>query len=380
MKCIVQIGPYPLTSDCIKGGVEASVYGLAQEQGKDGEVHVFDLPRKGMEDSVCRDGNVIVHRFLNSGKRQVSIVKQVKRIIHEIVALNPSICHIHGTSLYAFLMYRGLVKRNISVIVTVHGLLLVEKRNLLRSRYSLKYLGQYLYQGWVEKMFLKQLSMAIVDTEYVKQMISCYPIKKIPKMHVIPQGISEVFFSLNCSQDSCILLSVGAMGERKGHLLTLEAYGRLRQDGINAKLVIVGTVADQTYYEKMQQLVSKSEYKEDIQLLPNLPQQELQKLYECAQVFVLHSEEESQGIAFAEAMATGMPVVSTIVGGVPFVVHQGKTGLLSEYGNVQAFKENMKVMLMDAQRWQAMSSKSKTYANSYHWSMIKSRIDELCID
>ena len=44
---IVQIGAYPVSSDCIGGGVEASVYGLAQEQSLAHEVHVFDVPRIG---------------------------------------------------------------------------------------------------------------------------------------------------------------------------------------------------------------------------------------------------------------------------------------------------------------------------------------------
>ena len=51
---VAQIGPYPQSVDCIKGGVEASVYGLAQEQGKSMDVHVFDLPRMEMKDAVVQ--------------------------------------------------------------------------------------------------------------------------------------------------------------------------------------------------------------------------------------------------------------------------------------------------------------------------------------
>ena len=374
---VAQIGPYPQSVDCIKGGVEASVYGLAQEQGKSMDVHVFDLPRMEMKDAVERDGNVIVHRYNNPGKRQASASWQVGKMIQEIRALNPDVCHIHGTGLFAWLMYRGLTKEKQSVIVTVHGLIRVEKQNQMKARFSLKRFGQYLYQGAIEKKLLRQLPIAIVDTEYVRQMISRYPISRMPEMYVIPQGINNDFFALNCSQESRILLSVGAMGGRKGHLLTLEAFELLRKEGVEAELIVAGTIAEQGYYEKILQFVKRSDYKDSIHVMTNLPQQQLLDLYKKAHVFVLHTEEESQGIVFAEAMATGMPVVSTKVGGVPYVVKQNVTGLLSEYGDIQLYKENIKTILENKNMWRSMSMESKHYAIAYQWPNINNRIVEL---
>lgn len=377
MMRVVQIGPYPESADCIKGGVEASVYGLAQEQGKSMEVHVFDIPRMGIKGTVKQDGSVTVHRFTNSGKRQVSMSKQVGRMIQEIVFLKPDICHIHGTNLFAWLMFCGLKKENLSVLVTIHGLICVEKLNQLMGCFSLLRLAQYLYQGVVEKKFLRQLPVAVVDTEYVNQMISKYPIGRKPEMHVIPQGISEDFFALNCSKESRVLLSVGAIGGRKGHLLTLEAFEGLRREGVEAELIVVGTVAEQSYYEKLLKSVSESDYKDSIRIMTNIPKQQLLELYEKAHVFVLHSEEESQGIVFAEAMATGMPIVATQVGGIPWVVRDGRNGLLSEYGNVDAFTDNIQKLMTDTSLWQSMSDTSLKVAESYHWYIIKDSIIEL---
>ena len=144
---VAQIEPYPQSADCIRGGV----YGLAQEQGKSMDVHVFDLPRIGEDNTVIKDGNVTVHRYNNPGKRQAFASLKVSKMIQEIKALNPDICHIHGTGLFAWLMYRGLTKEKQSVIVTIHGLLRIEKRNQLKARFSLKRFAQYLYQGAVGK-------------------------------------------------------------------------------------------------------------------------------------------------------------------------------------------------------------------------------------
>ena len=244
----------------------------------------------------------------------------------------------------------------------------------MKKGLTLKRIAQYLYQGRVEKRFLSQLPDAIVDTEYVKDMVNNYPIGKKPNMVVIPQGIDEVYFSLNCSIDSRAFLSVGAITERKGHLLTLRAFEQLRRTGTDARLVIAGTVASQSYLNQLQDAIQKSEYRKDITLYMDLSNQELWTLYKQAHIFVLHSEEESQGIVFAEAMATGLPIVSTKVGGVPYVVEHDKNGLLSDYGNVEIFAEHMLCLMNDMEKWQSMSETSRRASQKYHWVVIGERV------
>jgi glycosyltransferase involved in cell wall biosynthesis len=158
-------------------------------------------------------------------------------------------------------------------------------------------------------------------------------------MHVIPQGIDEAFFSLNCSKDSRMILSVGAIGERKGHLLTLKAFELAEEKGMDVRLVIAGTIADKQYLERLQNAVAQSKYKAQVSLFTDLTDEALKQLYEKAHLFALHSEEESQGIVFAEAMATGLPVVATKIGGIPYVVADGKSGLLCPFGKVEAMAE-----------------------------------------
>lgn len=374
MDCIVQIGSYPESPSCIRGGVEASIYGLAQEQSRLSKVHVFDWPRIKGNQKVEKDGEVTVHRYCNKGSRQLSMVRLVDDVVHEIDMLNPDVCHVHGTTLFSWRIYQQLRKKGRKVILTIHGLICVEKRNLLKKRFSLKGLFQYVYQGAVERRFLSHVPVAIVDTEYVKNMVLQYPIRQKPKMVVIPQGINEVYYSLHCTSNSSKFLSVGAIGERKGHLLTIQAFEMLRQEGVEAKLIIAGTVADRQYFDRLCWVARHSKYKEDILVLPDLTFDDLLQLYQQAQVFVLHSQEESQGIVFAEAMATGMPVVSTKVGGVPFVVKDGETGLLSDYGDVSKFAGNMKKLLKETNLWQSMSAKAIQLASDYHWTHISESI------
>lgn len=374
MNRIVQIGPFPQSIDRIRGGVEASVFGLAKAQNASCEVHVFDIPRIEGDHAVENIEGLTVHRFCNQGGRQFAAGRQVDLITKEIQSLQPEVCHIHGTSLFSWLMYRKLVKLGLPVIVTVHGLVWVEKRNALKKGISVKKLFQYLYQGWVEKRFLSRLPMAIVDTEYVKDRVNQYPIRRKPIMHVIPQGINESFFSLKCSKDSRMILSVGAIGERKGHRITLKAFELAERKGMDTQLVIAGTVADKQYLDQLQKDIAQSRFRDKVSLYTDLSDEALKQLYEKTHLFVLHSEEESQGIVFAEAMAAGLPIVATRVGGVPYVVGNGRNGLLSEYGDVEAFAENIQNLMSDAALWQSMSDASSEAAQVYHWQIICDKI------
>lgn len=377
---VIHIGQFPLHKDCIRGGIEASIYGLAKTQSTTCEVHVFDIPRIGGEGFVEDMEGVAVHRFRNSGGRQLSASRQVPLMAKEIVTLCPNVCHIHGTSLFAWRMYKGLKKRGMPVAVTVHGLVMVEKCNALKKGFSIKKLFQYLYQSQVEKRFLSQLTMAFVDTEYVKHRVNQYPIRKKPKMIVIPQGIDESFYRIKCSKDSKMILSLGAIGERKGHLLLLKAFERFIDEGVEGQLVIAGTVADNSYLKRLQDAITQSKYRNRVCLLVDLAEKDLKQLFENAHLFALHSEEESQGIVFAEAMATGLPIVGTNVGGIPFVVGNGKNGLLSDYGDVNAFAKNIQWLMTDEALWQTMSEASVRAADNYHWAEISERIMQLYIE
>ena len=374
---IIQVGPYPISSDCIHGGVEASVYGLAQELAKEHIIDVFDIPRIGEMDRVEKYGNLTIHRYVNPGIHNKDTVLRLKDMMDDIVALDPEVCHVHGTGTISKDIYFALHRHGIPTVVTVHGLLHEEKKQALKRHFSLKHLYQYIIQTRDEREMLNAVLHVIVDTAYVQNMLQHYGLKHVPEMHVIPQGIDDTFYSINCNPRSNILLSVGAIGPRKGHIYTVEMFNKLRAKGIDAKLRIIGSLADNAYYDQLQQLIASSNYNADITLSVNLPREELLRAFSEAKLFVLHSREESQGIVFAEAMATGLPVVATKIGGIPYVVVDGKSGMLCPYGDVNAMAEMVAQLLTDEEKWKLYSIAAMEIAMGYNWTDIANRIVRL---
>ena len=378
---IVIVGSYPLSADLIKGGVESSVFGLANELSKENVVDVLDYPRIGGRDLIEQCGKFAIHRYANIGKHNRDASLREKDIIRDIIALHPDVIHIHGSGQLSLAIYNATSDYGIKTIVTIHGLVHEEKKKALRKCPTPKLLYQYIYQSRIEMKLLDVVEYVIVDTLYVANRIRHYyskgRIKHLPRIYVIPQGISSEYFNINCDERNTILLSVGAMSPRKGHLLTLEAYQLLRAHGTQAKLRILGSLADKKHYSKLLDTISKNPYKEDISLETNVSQQELYDAYKSANIFVLHSEEESQGIVFAEAMATGMPIVATKVGGIEDIVESGKTGFLCEYGDTETMAEMIERLLTDRKLWKMFSLYAKQISHAYDWQEIGKQIVQL---
>ena len=74
-----------------------------------------------------------------------------------------------------------------------------------------------------------------------------------------------------------------------------------------------------------------------------------------ADLFLLPSASESFGLSALEALACGVPVIATKVGGLPEVVRDGETGVLCPVGDVDAMSEAAVAILRDGDRWSAMS-------------------------
>lgn len=373
---IAQIGCYPLSPNCINGGVEASVYGLAKEQSKQHKVVCFDFPRLDVSDNIEDNGCLRVYRYKNPGNKQKDMTKCLEVMVRDILAEQPTVCHIHGTGLLSKLLYERLQCAQVRLMLTIHGLAFVEKKNLLKHSFSIRNLYKLWYQSKAEFALLGMAPYAIVDTKYVAEALSRYPCR-IPSLKVIPQGVDSQCFGIRCSADSSVILSVGSISKRKGHLLTIEAFEQLRKKGIYAKLKIYGVVAEESYLQLLQSRISLSAYSSDVELHLNAPIEDLLRAFSEAHLFALHTQEESQGIVFAEAMACGLPIVATSVGGVPYVVTDGKNGLLSEYADTATMANNMAHLLSDTSLWQKMSEAARKESDYYQWSKIAEEVQHL---
>lgn len=376
---ILQIGPFPENINLIKGGVEASVYGLSNELAKSNEVFVIDIPNNNFTiDLTQQINNVYVSRFYKKGKSNYYSIKRLFSIIKTIKIINPEICHLHGSGYFMLLITLYLKLLRFKCILTIHGLVHVEKKKVLIKRKSIINWVKYVTFSWSEFMLINFFNEIIVDTEYVRNEIIQYKssgkIIRLPELNVIPQGINSDYFKISNQSIENLILSVGAFTHRKGHHLLLDSIFELLKTNDHFNVIIAGVKSDLEYFKSIENNIIKLNLQKKVQLQANLTFSEVLQLYSKARVFVLHSEEESQGIVFCEAMAAGLPIVSTNVGGIPNVVHDGVNGFLCDFGETNIFAKKMDLLLNNTDLLSKISNNNKIHSMNYNWETISNNI------
>lgn len=126
------------------------------------------------------------------------------------------------------------------------------------------------------------------------------------------------------------LLNVAALNEKKGHADLLAAVARLRGQGADVVLSIVG---DGELSSPLQSRARQLGLVESVRFLGSRAPAEVARLMRESDVFVLPSRFENLPVVLLEAMASGLPAVATAVGGVPEIVDD-RAGLLVPPGDV----------------------------------------------
>lgn len=140
-----------------------------------------------------------------------------------------------------------------------------------------------------------------------------------------------------------ILLFAGRVAQSKGIDLLLRAFARVKRSQKDAELVIIG---EDFGYETAGRAISMKEgIERSVHWIGKVSRAELIAAYQYANVFVYPGRHEAFGIVMLEAQAAGTPVVATNGGAIPFVVEDGKTGLLSKEENSEDVAKNILLLL-----------------------------------
>lgn len=147
-----------------------------------------------------------------------------------------------------------------------------------------------------------------------------------------------------------LLLSVGRLIAKKGFADLIQACALLAAKGVLFQCQIVG---DGPLEAELQALVSERNLSGIVKLTGPKSQSEIAELLKTARVFALAAvvlpdgDSDNLPTVITEAMAHGLPVVSTRVAGIPEQVEDGQTGLLGQPGDVAALAENLEKLLTD---------------------------------
>lgn len=141
------------------------------------------------------------------------------------------------------------------------------------------------------------------------------------------------------------LLCVGRLTPAKGQRLLLQACARLREEGRHFHLTLVGDGPDRQALEAER---ARAGLLDCVSLAGALNQDQVRAEFARADVFVLPSLAEGIPVVLMEAMASGVPVVSCPVNGIPELIEDGCNGLLSRPGDAGALAMALGRLMDDA--------------------------------
>lgn len=167
------------------------------------------------------------------------------------------------------------------------------------------------------------------------------------RIRVIPNGVDTAQFgpasgaearrALGLPADRRILLSVGTLSPRKGHQRVLEVLPRLLATHPDLLYVVLGGPGvEGDTGPLLEQLIARHGLRDHVRLLGALPHEEVPRWLAAADLFCLATSNEGRANVILEALACGVPVVTTDVGGSHEVIVDGRDGLLVAPGDPAA--------------------------------------------
>ncbi|MEO6222976.1 MAG: glycosyltransferase family 4 protein [Vicinamibacterales bacterium] len=156
--------------------------------------------------------------------------------------------------------------------------------------------------------------------------------------------------------DRPVILFASKMTPRKHPDDVIKSVARLRDEGLPASLLMVGTGEMET---TLRSLVVEYNLAGQVTFAGFVNQAELPKVYALSDVFVLPAENEPWGLIVNEVMCAGVPViVAAEVGCVPDLVHDGRNGLLTRAGDVASLTAALRRVLTDDDERAGMGQRS----------------------
>ena len=322
---VMMIGPFPRSPDRIDGGVAAAITYLSQALVKMPGVELvgvriaWDAGESRTSDGM---GWPIDDLALDRMSLSTLYWRQKRRLRELIRHYQPTVIHAQGTDVAGFLA----IGCGLPAVVTVHGILgeCAKFQTDLATKARAK-----LASLLTERRTIRRATDLIAISPYVTRY---YQSEISGRVHEIPNAVAWNFFQVVRTPQRGRVLFAGRIANGKGLLELLRAVAG--NPDVVRKLVLAGAAPDIAYERLVRNETQRLGLANRVEFAGLLSERNLLKEFGLAEVLVLPSYQETAPMVVQQAMASGLAVIATRVGGIPFQIEHDVTGLLFEPGDV----------------------------------------------
>ncbi|MEO9901817.1 MAG: glycosyltransferase family 4 protein [Nisaea sp.] len=209
-----------------------------------------------------------------------------------------------------------------------------------------------------EKVVLKEVARIVVSSRRTAERLTDFGVHP-SSVYVVEPGIANWVRPGTSLDDGPIrILSVGTLTRRKGHDVALRALADCRD--LDWRLDIVGDARDAAHASELTALVGELELDERVSFHGEVPEDELARMHATSGLFLSAAHHEGFGMALADAVAAGLPVLATHEGAASAVVCQAAH--LVPAGEVSTLSEALRGLLQEPDARQKLAARSRAEA------------------
>jgi glycosyltransferase involved in cell wall biosynthesis len=356
---------FPDDPNAPQGGVEAVSVNLVESLAQFDDLDIDVVTTKGSYSAheTHRWDGVNVHRLpwaggsvlrnaIGPGRRQVQDYLRV---------LKPDVIHAHDTF--------GLMVKGMAVprVFTVHGFI---HADTLVSGERFAVPRAWVWR-WIETAGWADQPHIISISPYVRERL-----RGIARgvIHDIDNPIAERFFDIARAERKATVFSAAVLTPRKNTLALVDAVSELIAGGIDCELRLAGSLDDDAYVRQVRQRIQRSGLEQNVSFLGRINTEQVCQELAAASVFALVSLEENSPMGIEEAMAAGVPVVTSNRCGMPYMVCAGESGFLVDPNDPHDIARQLRQLLENDNLRRSMGAKGREIAlDRFHPAKVAAR-------
>ena len=368
------------------GGVERRIIETTKRLSNQTDITVYSGTKAGFKKPTAINGVRFVPCYSTDKLFPLDNCFFNRSLSKKADAIDADVYEAHNVSGYGLL--KTLKKRgsNKPFIHTIHGVLADEYEQARKNGYQ-SFRGRIANQfmHWLAKLegeTAKNATLIVTISKYsLEKMLKYYGVDKV-KVRIVPNGVNPEKFKpledqgavkrqFGLDDKPCVLF-VGSLIPRKGLPFLVEAAKKIVKEQADTKFVIVG---EGPLRNQLTSYLENANLSGNFTFLNNIKEDALPAVYNCADVFVLPSIQEGQGIVLLEAQASAKPVVAFNVGGVNEAVRNGETGLLVKRGSSDELADALLKLLSNKSLRENMGANGRRFVTgNFTWDICAQRM------